>query len=399
MAKVQSAIKATERIELKNDIKISLNQSQLVTNIFKIMKKRFLIPILLGCTLVQMSCSSHEEKKEEEEAVFEVTTPLTKDTITTISYVAQIRASQHIELRALEKGYLQKIYVDEGQYIKQGQLMFQVMPAMYQAEFEKAEAETNFADIEYRNTKALQDSNIVSKNELALAKAKLNKVKSEQKIAQVRLGFTQIKAPFSGIMDHFRVRLGSLVDEGELLTTLSDNSKMWVYFNVPEAEYLNYKQNSAANKNMLNVKLKMANNQLFEYPGVVQTIEADFNNETGNIAFRATFPNPKALLRHGETGNIEITVPLKNALLIPQKTTFEVLDKRYVYVIDKDSTIKSRMVTIDHELPNISVVSSGLQVGDKILLEGLRKVKENQKIKFKLKDPKEVLKNLSLYAE
>ena len=364
------------------------------------MKKGFFVSLLLGCSLLQMSCSSGgEEKKKEEETEFEVTTPVMKDTLITISYVAQIRASQHIELRALEKGYLQKIYVDEGQFIKQGQLMFQVMPAMYQAEFDKAAAETNFADIEYNNTKALQDSNIVSKNELLLAKAKLNKVKSEQQIAKVRLGFTQIRAPFSGIMDHFRVRLGSLVDEGELLTTLSDNSKMWVYFNVPEAEYLNYKQNSEANKNMLNVKLKMANNELFEYPGVVQTIEADFNNETGNIAFRATFPNPKALLRHGETGNIQITVPLRNALLIPQKTTFEVLDKRYVYVIDKDSTIKSRMVTIDHELPNLSVVSSGLRVGDRILLEGLRKVKENQKIKFKVKDAQEVLKNLGLYAE
>ena len=364
------------------------------------MKKRIFVSILMCCTLLQMACSTKvEEKEKEEEAEFEVTTPLKKDTLVTISYVAQIRASQHIELRALEKGYLQKIYVDEGKFIKQGQLMFQVMPAMYQAEFDKAAAETNFADIEYNNTKTLQDSNIVSKNELLLAKAKLNKVKSEQEIARVRLGFTRIRAPFSGIMDHFSVRLGSLVNEGDLLTTLSDNSKMWVYFNVPEAEYLNYKKNSEANKNMLNVKLKMANEELFDYPGVVQTIEADFNNETGNIAFRATFPNPKALLRHGETGNIIITVPLKNALMIPQKATFEVLDKRYVYVIDKNSVVKSRMVTIDHELPHISIVSSGLEVGDKILLEGLRKVKENQKIKFKVRDSKEVLKNLELYAE
>src|SRR6185369_12283190 len=102
----------------------------------------------------------------------------------------------------------------------------------------------NFAEIEYQNTKSLADSNVVSKNELALAKAKLDKAKAEQSLAQTHLQFTEIRAPFDGIMDHFYVRLGSLVNEGDLLTTLSDNSKMWVYFNVPEAEYLDYKINT-----------------------------------------------------------------------------------------------------------------------------------------------------------
>jgi membrane fusion protein, multidrug efflux system len=363
------------------------------------MKSKFLIFISFCAMLWHTGCSSHEESTEKEETEFLVTSPLKKDTTIIISYVAQIHAFQHIELRALERGYLEKIFVDEGQLVKQGQMMFQIKPSLYNAEFKKAEAETNFAEIEYLNTKALADSNIVSKNELALAKAKLNKAKAEQDLQGVHLGFTQIKAPFSGIMDHFMVRLGSLVDEGDLLTTISDNSKMWVYFNVPEAEYLNYKTGSAANNNMLNVKLLMANNQLFDYSGIVQTIEADFNNETGNIAFRATFPNPKGLLRHGETGNIQITIPLKNALLIPQKATFEVLDKRYVYVIDKDNVVKSRMISVGHEMPHLSEVTQGLAEGDKILLEGLRKVKENQKIKYKFENPAEVIKNLSLYAE
>ena len=136
-------------------------------------------------------------------------------------------------------------------------------------------------------------------------------------------------------IDRFQVRLGSLLDEGELLTTLSDNSKMWVYFNVPEAEYLDY-QTETKTKQDLKVQLLMANNKYFDQVGEIRTIEADFNNETGNIAFRATFPNPKGLLRHGETGNVVIRVPFKNALLIPQKATFEVLDKKYVYVIDED---------------------------------------------------------------
>ena len=360
--------------------------------------KKMLMLMCLAIAMFNTSCQTENTEETKEETELLVTSPIRKDTTIIDNYVSQIRSIQHIELRALEKGYLQNIYVDEGQYVKKGQLMFQIRPSMYQAELEKAKAEANFAEIEYLNTKSLADSNIVSKNELALAKAKFNKAKAEQSMAEVHLGFTQIRAPFSGIMDHFEVRLGSLVDEGDLLTTLSDNSQMWVYFNVPEAEYLDYKTKMDREK-ILKVNLLMANNELFDYSGIVQTIEADFNNETGNIAFRATFPNPNGLLRHGETGNVQVTVPLKNALLIPQKATFEVLDKRYVYVVDKNSVIKSRMINVSHELPHLYAVSSGLEEGDKILLEGLRKVKENQKIKYKFEEPAKVITHLGLYAE
>jgi membrane fusion protein (multidrug efflux system) len=360
--------------------------------------KRVLMVMALCGSLMNTSCESKKHEKKEEETVFLVTNPIEKDTTVEKDYVAQIRAISHIELRALEKGYLQKIFVDEGQHVKQGQLMFQILPSLYEAEQQKAQAEANYAEVEYRNTKALADSNIVSKNELALAKAKLDKAKAEVSLASVHLGFTQVKAPFNGIMDHFQVRLGSLVDEGDLLTTLSDNSKMWVYFNVTEAEYLNY-QNRLKSNNKEVVKLMMANNQLFDYPGVVETIEADFNNETGNIAFRATFPNPKALLRHGETGSIIITTPLKQAMMIPQKATFEVLEKKYVYVIDKDGTVRSREVSIAAELPHIFIVESGLKKDDQILLEGIRQVHENEKVHVKFMEPTAVMSKLGLYAE
>ena len=358
---------------------------------------RILMFISLCATLYATSCESKKEEKEEE-VDYLVTSPLQRDTLVTKEYVAQIHAISHIELRALEKGYLQKIYVDEGQSVKQGQLMFQIMPMIYEAETQKAQAEANFAEIEYKNTKSLADSNVVSKNELALGKAKLDKAKAELGLAKAHLGFTQIRAPFNGIMDHFQGRLGSLVNEGDLLTTLSDNSKMWVYYNVPEAEYLDYKT-KIIKDGALKVELQMANNKLFDYPGLVETIEADFNNETGNIAFRATFPNPKGLLRHGETGNILVKLPLKNALIIPQKATFEVLEKKYVYVLDKNNVIRSREITIEAELPNIFVVKSGLTKDDKILLEGLRQVKENEKIHSKFVKPDSVISNLNLYAE
>ncbi len=186
---------------------------------------------------------------------------------------------------------------------------------------------------------------------------KLSLIRQRQKLAlaQVHLGFTDIKAPFDGIMDRFHVRIGSLVDEGELLTNLSDNSKMWVYFNVPEAEYLEY-ETVIKRDSLVHVNLLMANGKIFNQAGIIETIEADFNNETGNIAFRATFPNPKGLLRHGETGTVLMKTPLKDAMLIPQKSTFEVLDKRYVFVIDKDNIVRSRQITIMAELPHIYAV-------------------------------------------
>ena len=139
-----------------------------------------------------------------------------------------------------EKGYLQDVLVDEGQFVKAGQLLFRIMPRIYEAELQKAEAEAQAAEIEVQNTKALADKNVVSKNELALANARLKKAKAELSLAQVHLAFTEIRAPFDGIIDHLHLKLGSLVEEGDLLTSLSDNSRMWVYFNVSEPEYLNY---------------------------------------------------------------------------------------------------------------------------------------------------------------
>ena len=277
--------------------------------------------------------------------------------------------------------------------------MFQILPMLYEAELKKAEAEAKFAEIEYLNTKQLADSNVVSQNELALAKAKLDKANAERALAQVHLGFTRIAAPFDGIMDRFYVRLGSLVNEGDLVTTLSDNSEMWVYFNVPEAEYLNYKTNLKKDS-LMKVRLLMANNQVFDYPGLVKTIEADFNNETGNIAFRATFPNPKGLLRHGETGNVLATADLKNALIIPQKCTFEVLEKKYVFTVDKDNVIHQKEITIGAEMPDLYVITAGITENDKIMLEGIRKVRDNEKIEeYKYEDPKKVLPRLKVYVE
>lgn len=357
-----------------------------------------LIVLGLLVALCQTGCQSNAGEMRKEEVHFLVTSPVRMDTSIVKEYVCQIQSIRHIELRAQEKGYLEKILVDEGKRVRKGQLMFQIMPRLYNAELQSAKAEVKFAEIEYQNTKSLADSNIVAPNELAMAEAKLEKAKAELALAQVHLDFTQIRAPFDGIIDRLEVRPGSLVEEGELLTKLSDNSEMWVYFNVPEVEYLDYRM-KVDEDSMLTVNLRMANDRLFNYPGVVETIEADFNNETGNIAFRATFPNPDRLLRHGETGNIQMVVPFRNALIIPQKATFEILEKKYVYVVDDDDIVRSREIVVDAEMPDLYVVGEGVSENEKILLEGLKKVKDEDAITYEYREPEQVIAQLELYAE
>jgi len=360
---------------------------------------RHVLPLsVLGALLT--GCGGHHEEEHEghEHGRYPATSPLLADTVVQRDYVCQIHSVQHIELRALEKGYLQDVLVDEGQQVREGQLLFRIRPVLYQAEVQRAQAEAEFADIEYRNTRSLADSNVVSPNELAMAKARYDKAKAELNMAQAHLGFTEIQAPFDGIMGRFHVRKGSLLDEGELLTELSDNSTMWIYFNVPEAEYLAYQRNAQAG-NGTKVKLRMANGEQFDQPGEITAIESDFNNTTGNIAFRATFANPQRLLRHGETGSILMDSELKGVLLIPQKATFEVLDHRYVYVIGADSVLHTARIGIGPELQHLFVVNEGLKKDDRILLEGLRKVKDEEKVDYAFVAPDSVVKHLDLYAE
>ena len=358
---------------------------------------RVFIPFILLAILLLLSCE-HKKHHTAEIPKYKVSTPIQKDTVINIEYVSQIHAFQHIELRALEKGYLQKIFVDEGQHVKKGQLLFQIQPTIYEAEANRAASEVEFAKVEFENTKALADKNIVSQNEAILANAKLMKAKAELQLAQTHLKFTEIRAPFDGIIGKFEdVRLGSLLDEGELLTTLSDNSKMWVYFNVPEVEYLDYAmRNKEPNEH---VHLKLANQKLFSENGIIETIESDFDNTTGNIAFRATFKNPNGLLRHGQTGNILWPKKLSKVLMIPQKATFEILDKKFVFLVDNEGVVNSREVKIKGELDHIYFIDNDLSLSDQFLLEGLRKVKNGEAVEVEKLSPSEVLEELHLHAE
>ncbi|GGI27219.1 hemolysin D [Pedobacter mendelii] len=350
------------------------------------------------CALLYVTGCTEKKEEKEEVVTYAVTSPLKIDTSFTKEYVSQIKSVRNIEIRALEKGYLQNIYVDEGQHVHAGQVLFRIMPKMLQAELLKAQAETKSAEIELENTKLLTDKNVVSKNELAMAKAKLQAANAETSLAKMHLGFTEIKAPFDGTIDRIPFKLGSMVDEGALLTSLSDNSQVFAYFNVSEPEYLNY-QSAAKVKGQQEVGLLLANNELLKSKGRVEVIESEFNNETGNIAFRARFTNSDNLLRNGETGKIQMLVPLKNAIVIPQKATYDIQDKTYVFVLDGKNKVHSRAITIASELPDLYVISDGLSLGDKILLEGVQKVKDDDKITYKFQKPQDVIQKLRLKTE
>jgi len=360
------------------------------------MKKTAVIAIT-GILLLLAGCNKKKEEKEET-AIYPVTTALQKDTIVTKDYVAQIQSVKNIEIRAQEKGFLQNIYVDEGQPVRAGQTLFRIMPQIYQAEYMKAKAEVEQAQIELQNATTLASNDIVSKNEKAMAKAKLDAANAEARLAQLHLSFTDVKAPFSGIINRLPLKLGSLVDEGDLLTNLSDNGDVYAYFNVSEPEYLNYQTHISERGNQ-QVNLIMANGETFPQQGVIQTIEGEFDNETGNIAFRAKFPNPQKILRNGETGKIQMTVTLKNTLIIPQKATYEIQDQTYVFVVDKNGNVKSRNIQISYELPDIYVISGGLNPGERFLTGGVQKVKDGEKVQTRFEDPKKVMQSLKLNAD
>ncbi|MBO9658994.1 MAG: efflux RND transporter periplasmic adaptor subunit [Chitinophagaceae bacterium] len=343
------------------------------------------------------SCAAKSAEKEEV-SKYLVTSPVRVDTSFTKEYVSQIRSVRNIEIRAQEKGFLQNIYVDEGQFVKAGQILFRIMPKLYEAELLKAQAEGKAAEIELQNAKTLADKNIVSKNEQAMAQAKLDQANAEIALAKLHLSFTEIRAPFDGTIDRLPKKLGSLIDEGELLTSLSDNSQMFAYFNVSEPEYLDYQTNTK-NRGSAEVNLLLANGTYLPKPGKVEVIESEFDSETGNIAFRAIFPNPDRLLKHGETGKVKLTMPMKNALVIPQKATYEIQDKIYIFVVDKNGKLESRQITVTGSMPDLYVVSSGLTDGDKILLEGVQKVKDDEVIAYEFEKPEEVIAHLRLKAE
>ena len=251
-----------------------------------------------------------EEKSHDEHKVV-ATSPKVQDVVITQSFVCQIRSQRHIEVRALEGGYLKSISINEGQAVKAGQVMFTILPVLYKAKLAAENAKASVAQQKYKFTQQLAEKKVVSENEVSLLKAQMEEAQAKASFAAAELNFADIRAPFDGIVDRLLQREGSLIKEGDILTTLADNSVMWVYFNVPEKYYLHYMATRKQREQDDTIDLVLANGDTFPNDGKIGAIEADFNNENGNIKFRADYPNPDNLLRHGQTGTIKIRRPVK----------------------------------------------------------------------------------------
>lgn len=315
-------------------------------------------------------------------------------------YVGNINALRNVEIYARVKGYLEEIYVDEGQKVRKGQVLFRINDEEYEAERARAKAnlqsaiaEAKAAELEVSRLKMLVDKKIISKIEwevaearLLAAQAKIEEARSEQTNAAIHLARTRIRAPFDGIINRIPYKAGSLIDEGTLLTSVSDTRKVYVYFNVSENEYLEYTKakHAGSNGQSVEVELELADGSLFPAKGYIQTMEGEFDEGTGSIAFRAQFPNVGNLLKHGSSGTIRLTNTVDEALLIPQKAVFEIQDQSYVYVLDNTNHVRMTSFVPKSRFSSYYLVQSGLQAGDRIVYEGIQLLKDGVKVKPKL---------------
>ncbi|MEI6264219.1 MAG: efflux RND transporter periplasmic adaptor subunit [Sphingobacteriia bacterium] len=354
------------------------------------------IALALSLAAFLVGCSNNKNEKEKESYPnIPVVTVVQKDTTLKTDYVSDIQAIKNVEIRARVQGFLENILVDEGQEVKKGQSLFQINDqelktelARSKANVSNAMAETKAAELEVNRTEVLVNKNIISKTEYELAaaklkatKAKLDEAYSIQKNAETKLSYTIIKAPFDGIIDRIPLKIGSLIDPGSLLTTISDINQVYAYFHVSENEYLQYKKSVNKITHQGNpLQLILSDATEYPYLGKIETIDGEFNDNTGAIAFRAKFPNPNKLLKHGASGKVRITTNVEKAILIPQKSGFEIQDKNYVFIVDKDNKIMMRSFVTTRRVAQFYIVDKGLKPGDKIVYEGIQNIKQGDKI-------------------
>ncbi|MCH6199177.1 efflux RND transporter periplasmic adaptor subunit [Aquiflexum sp. LQ15W] len=329
-----------------------------------------------------------------------------------VTFVADIQAVQFVEVRAKVEGYVDQIYVDEGQFVRKGQNLFQLSSMEFlemvnsaNAKLAQAKAEAQAAQVEVDRLKILVEKDIISPSELQLARSKkavaesgILEAESMLKNAKTGLSYTTIKAPFDGIVDRIPYKKGSLIPQGELLTNITDISEVFAYFKITENEYLRYmraKMEGEQGDIGENVKLILADGETYQYPGKLETMEADFERGTGSIALRVRFTNPDQLIKHGSTGRIQMNNQLNNVFLVPQKSTFEIQDYSYVYILDKNNTVKVRSFKPVRRF-GLFYVAEGFEIGDRIIYEGIQQVKDGMVILPNLISQKEAYDTLSI---
>lgn len=364
-------------------------------------KQRLVYP-LLGCIVLAASCTanSSENKTEEQAKVVPVSNLVQMDTVIFKEYIADIQSQRNVELRSRLSGFLNRIYVDEGAYVRKGQVLFALNDEEYKANLAQAEASLNNAkaevkkvELEIERTKKLVDKKIVSSTEADLLevqlRAAISKVDEAEAIlhqSRTKLSHTQIRAPFDGRIDRIQLKEGSLLNEGALITTISDLDKVNVYFNISESEYLNIASDSSFNRNNFktDVRLLLANGDLYPYPGVAEIVESEFEASTGSISLRAKFDNPNGLLKHGASGRIGVPTNTGKLTFVHQKSVFEIQDKAYVYTVEGNQ-VKMTPFRNGDRVGHYYIVEAGLDPQAKVVYEGVQSLRDGMTI-----TPKEV---------
>lgn len=351
---------------------------------------------LFFCVLLVSCAQQKETKKDADKPSVPVIELVRQDAEIDHDYAGHIEAVQNVEIRSRVAGYLENILVDEGQAVRRGQVLFQLNQAEYQvkaaeaqASLESATAQQQSAEVEMDRVKLLVDKNVISPSELKLALAKtattqaaIDQAKAALANARLLVSLTSIRAPFDGVINRIPFKRGSLIEQGALLTIISDLSRMYVYVNISEKEYLAFakKRRDPQQATVREVDLLLADGSPYPFKGKIETTETIFEASSGTIAFRASFANPNRLLRHGATGKIRLTTDVDDAVLVPQKAVFEVQDKNFVYVVDGGNKVRVRPFVVQSRLNQLYVVKSGLHVGDRVVYEGIQQLRDGMSI-------------------
>lgn len=318
------------------------------------------------------------------------------------SYPATIKGIQDIEIRPKVSGFITKVHVDEGDFVRRGQVLFSIDRVQYEAAVKSAEAAVRVArtavstqKLTVKNKKMLHEKKIISdydmemaENQLASAEAELASARAQLIDARNNLSFCSVTSPSDGVVGTIPYRVGSLVSSttAEALTTVSNISKMYVYFSMTEKQLLEYTKGTDGVKGALAaipaVSLQLADGSTYNQTGKVTNVNGVIDIATGSVSMRATFDNPQKILRSGGSGSVVFPIHMDNAILVPQKATYEIQDKHFVYVVGKDNKVKNTEITVLPQNDGTNfVVTGGLKAGERIVVEGVNTLSDGMAIK------------------
>lgn len=348
------------------------------------------------------SCSSGQGGSKLGDDEFTVQAVQTTSSEQATSYPATIKGIQDVEVRPQVSGFIVKLCVDEGATVRKGQALFQIDPTQYAAAKSQAEAAVKMAKsnvntltLSEQQKKNLHDKNIISDfeyqsavDQLLSAKAGLAQAEAQLTSAKQNLGFCTVASPSNGVVGTFPYRIGSLVSPSisQPMTTVSEIGEMYIYFSMTEKQLLAMTKAGGTLKEQMEkmpaVQLQLADGSIYEDKGKIDAVSGVIEQSTGSVSMRAAFPNAKNILRSGGTGNVIFPYVMENVMLIPQTSTIEIQDKKFVYVLQQDNTIKNTEIQIS-PLDNGQqyIVTGGLKPGDKIVIEGVQNLKDGQQIK------------------